>query len=99
MSEIDKSREEHELFEREARDTATDDDRERLRRPSGETDTLVVPDDAEGMTTLLHVTGGHTIDPYGVARGYEDVSTKLEQASGHYGSVGLGKDHIRRLVR
>jgi 2,4'-dihydroxyacetophenone dioxygenase len=68
--------------------------------PAGETDTLVVPDDAEVMTMLFHVTGGYTcIDPCGVALGYEDVFTKREQASRHYGSVGLGKDHIRRLVR
>jgi 2,4'-dihydroxyacetophenone dioxygenase len=52
------------------------------------------------MTMLFHVTGGYTyIDPYGVALGYEDVFTNFGQASRHYGSVGLGKDHIRRLVR
>jgi 2,4'-dihydroxyacetophenone dioxygenase len=61
--------------------------------PAGETHTLVVPDDAERMTTLFHVIGGYTyIDPYGVALGYEDVFTKLEAAS-------LVKDHVRRLVR
>lgn len=68
--------------------------------PAGETHTLVVPDDAEGMTTLFHVTGGYTyIDPYGVALGYEDVFTKLEHASRHYESVGFGKDHVRKLMR
>jgi 2,4'-dihydroxyacetophenone dioxygenase len=68
--------------------------------PAGETHTLVVPDDVQEMATLFHVTGGYTyIDPYGVALGYEDVFTKLEQASRHYESVGLGKDHVRRLVR
>jgi 2,4'-dihydroxyacetophenone dioxygenase len=67
---------------------------------AGETDTLVVPDDPEGMTMLFQVTDGYTyIDPYGVALGYEDVFTDFGQASRHYGSVGLGKDHIRRLVR
>ena len=68
--------------------------------PPGETHTLVVPDDAAGMTTLFHVTGGYTyIDPYGVALGYEDVFTKLEAASRHYELVGFGKDYVRRLVR
>ena len=68
--------------------------------PAGETHTLVVPDDVKEMATLFHVTGGYTyIDPYGVALGYEDVFTKLELASRHYELVGLGKDHVRRLVR
>jgi quercetin dioxygenase-like cupin family protein len=68
--------------------------------PAGETHTLVAPDDAEGMTTLFHVTGGYTyIDPYGVALGYEDVFTKLEHSSRHYESPGFGKDHVRTLVR
>jgi 2,4'-dihydroxyacetophenone dioxygenase len=49
--------------------------------------------------TTLHVTGGYTyIDPYGRAR-IEDVFTKLEATSRHYEAVGLGKDHVRRLVR
>jgi quercetin dioxygenase-like cupin family protein len=68
--------------------------------PAGETHTLVVPEDGEGMTTLFHVTGGYTyIDPYGVALGYEDVFTKLEAASRHYESVGFEKDYVGRLVR
>jgi 2,4'-dihydroxyacetophenone dioxygenase len=68
--------------------------------PAGETHTLVVPDDIQEMATLFHVTGGYTyIDPYGTALGYEDVFTKLEQASRHYESVGFGKDYVRRLVR
>lgn len=68
--------------------------------PAGESHTLVVPDDVQEMATLFHVTGGYTyIDPYGVALGYEDVFTKLEAASRHYESIGLGKDHVRRLVR
>jgi 2,4'-dihydroxyacetophenone dioxygenase len=68
--------------------------------PPGETHTLVVPDDVEEMVTLFHVTSGYTyVDPYGVALGYEDAFTKLEQASRHYEAVGLGKDYISRLVR
>ncbi len=68
--------------------------------PAGETHTLVVPDDVSEMITLFHVTAGYTyIDPYGVALGYEDVFTKLEAASSHYDLIGLGKDHVRKLVR
>jgi 2,4'-dihydroxyacetophenone dioxygenase len=68
--------------------------------PAGETHTLVVPDDVQEMATLFHVTGGYTyIDPYGVALGYEDVFTKLEHATRHYESVGLGKEYATRLVR
>jgi quercetin dioxygenase-like cupin family protein len=68
--------------------------------PPGETHTLVVPDDVREMATLFHVTGGYTyVDPYGVALGYEDVFTKLEHAIRHYEAVGLGKDHVRRIVR
>jgi hypothetical protein len=39
------------------------------------------------------------VDPYGVATGYEDVFTKLEQATQHYEAVGLGKDYVKRLLR
>jgi quercetin dioxygenase-like cupin family protein len=68
--------------------------------PPGETHTLVVPDDVQEMATLFHVTGGYTyVDPQGVALGYEDVFTKLANATRHYESVGLGQDHLRRLVR
>ncbi len=68
--------------------------------PPGETHTLVVPDGVDEMVTLFHVTGGYTyVDPYGVALGYEDAFTKLEQASRHYESVGLGRDYAMRLVR
>jgi quercetin dioxygenase-like cupin family protein len=68
--------------------------------PAGETHTLVVPEEVPEMVTLFHVSAGYTyIDPYGVALGYEDVFTKLEAASRHYESVGLGKDHVRKLTR
>jgi hypothetical protein len=68
--------------------------------PPGETHTLVVPDDVQEMATLFHVTGGYIyVDPFGVALGYEDVFTKLEHAAHHYDAVGLGKDHVRRIVR
>jgi hypothetical protein len=36
---------------------------------------------------------------YGAALGYEDVFTKLENASRHYDSPGLGPDYVRRFVR
>jgi 2,4'-dihydroxyacetophenone dioxygenase len=68
--------------------------------PPGETHTLVVPDGVEEMATLFHVTGGYTyVDPYGVALGYEDVFTKLANASRHYEAIGLGPDYVKRLVR
>ncbi len=71
-----------------------------LRGRSGETHTLVVPDDVKEMATLFHVTGGYTyVDPYGEALGYEDVFTKLEHATKHYEAVGLGKEHVKRIVR
>lgn len=51
------------------------------------------------MATLLHVSGRYTyVDPYGEARGYEDVFTKIEHASRHYEAVGLGKEHVRRII-
>jgi 2,4'-dihydroxyacetophenone dioxygenase len=68
--------------------------------PAGETHTLVVPDDVQEMATLFYVTGSYTyVDPYGAALGYEDVFTKLENASRHYESLGLGPDYVRRFVR
>jgi len=68
--------------------------------PPGETRTLVVPVDVKEMATLFHVTGGYTyVDPFGEALGYEDVFTKLEQATRHYEAIGLGKHHVQRIVR
>jgi quercetin dioxygenase-like cupin family protein len=68
--------------------------------PPGETHTLVVPEEAQEMATLFHVTGGYTyVDPYGKALGYEDVFTKLEKASQHYERIGLGSDYVSRFVR
>jgi 2,4'-dihydroxyacetophenone dioxygenase len=68
--------------------------------PPGETHTLVVPDDVEEMITLFHVTGGYSyVDPYGVALGYEDVFTKLENAKAHYERLGLGADYVTRFIR
>jgi 2,4'-dihydroxyacetophenone dioxygenase len=59
-----------------------------------------VPDDVTEMATLFHVTGGYTyVDPYGKALGYEDVFTKLENASRHYDAVGLGADFLKKIVR
>ena len=68
--------------------------------PPGETHTLVVPDDVDEMATLFHVTGNYTyVDPYGLALGYEDVFTKLENARRHYESIGLGQDYVKKFVR
>jgi 2,4'-dihydroxyacetophenone dioxygenase len=68
--------------------------------PPGETHTLVVPDDVKEMATLFHVTGAYIyVDPFGVALGYEDVFTKLENAVRHYEAIGLGKDHVMSIVR
>jgi 2,4'-dihydroxyacetophenone dioxygenase len=68
--------------------------------PPGETHTLVVPDDADGMITLFHVTGGYSyVDPQGEALGYEDVFTKLEAARRHFEAVGLGADYVDQFVR
>ena len=58
------------------------------------------PENVEEMVTLFHVTGGYTyVDPMGEALGYEDVFTKLENARRHFDAIGLGADHVKRLVR
>jgi len=68
--------------------------------PPGETHTLVVPDDVTEMATLFHVTGGYTyVDPYGIALGYEDVFTKLDNARKHYEDIGLGAEYANKFVR
>ena len=57
-------------------------------------------DGVDEMVTLFHVTGGYTyVDPMGEALGYEDVFTKLENARRHFDAIGLGGDHVKRLVR
>ncbi|MBU6438468.1 MAG: 2,4'-dihydroxyacetophenone dioxygenase family protein [Betaproteobacteria bacterium] len=68
--------------------------------PAGETHTLVIPEGVSEMITLFHVTGGYTyVDPQGVALGYEDVFTKLDNARRHYASLGLPPEHVQRFVR
>ena len=68
--------------------------------PPGETHTLVVPEDVSEMVTLFHVTGGYVyVDPDGVALGYEDVFTKLENARRHYAAIGLGADFAASITR
>lgn len=68
--------------------------------PAGETHTLVVPDDVEEMVTLFHVSGGYTyVDPHGNALGYEDVFTKLANASAHFKKLGRGEEFVNRFVR
>jgi hypothetical protein len=68
--------------------------------PPGETHTLVVPEGVTEMATLFHVTGGYTyVDPQGVALGYEDVFTKLENVRRHYAGIGLGADYADKFVR
>jgi hypothetical protein len=42
---------------------------------------------------------GAEFDPYGEALGYEDVFTKLEHATRHFEAIGLGKEHVKRIVR
>jgi 2,4'-dihydroxyacetophenone dioxygenase len=68
--------------------------------PPGETHTLVVPDDVTEMVTLFHITGGYTyVDPDGLALGYEDVFTKLENVRRHHDTLGLAAEYTQRIVR
>jgi 2,4'-dihydroxyacetophenone dioxygenase len=68
--------------------------------PPGETHTLVIPEEAGGMITLFHVTGGYTyVDPDGQALGYEDVFSKLEAAARHFKAIGKDEGFVRRFVR
>ena len=68
--------------------------------PPGETHTLVVPEDVSEMVTLFHVTGGYVyVDPDGVALGYEDVFTKLDNTRRHYDTNGLGADFAATITR
>ncbi|WP_026989563.1 2,4'-dihydroxyacetophenone dioxygenase family protein [Fodinicurvata sediminis] len=68
--------------------------------PPGETHTLVVPEGVDEMVTLFHVTGGYTyVDPKGNALDYEDVFTKLDNATRHYEAIGLGRAYADSLIR
>ena len=68
--------------------------------PPGETHTLVIPEDVPEMITLFHVTGGYVyVDPQGLALGYEDVFTKLENARKHFEAIGKGADFVSRYIR
>lgn len=68
--------------------------------PPGETHTLVVPEHAEEIVTLFHVTGGYTyVDPQGEAMGYEDVFTKLDSVREHYRRIGRSPTDVEELMR
>lgn len=68
--------------------------------PSGETHTLVVPDDVDEMITYFQVNGVMLyVDPYGKTLGYEDVFTKIDMCRGHYTEVGLGDRYVNQFIR
>lgn len=67
--------------------------------PPGETHTLCVSDDGGEMITLFHVTAGYTyLDPDGAITGFEDVFTKIDAVRRFHAKLGLGPEHLDRLV-
>ncbi len=68
--------------------------------PPGETHTLVVRPEAGHMTVLFHNFGPLiNVDAQGNTVGFVDVFTRIEACRRHYTQVGLGEDHVRRLIR
>lgn len=69
-----------------------------LFEPPGDIHTLVA-DPGESLT-LFWISGTLIeLDEAGAPVGHADVFTRIDQASRHYQSVGLGADHVRRYVR
>eukprot|EP01037_Dinobryon_pediforme_P018077 gene18077-18316_t len=67
--------------------------------PPGETHTLVIPPESDGMVTLFFVAGGYVyVDPDGRALGYEDVFTKMAAARDHYASNGIGAAYVDQIT-
>lgn len=68
--------------------------------PPGETHTLVVRPEAGHMTVLFHNYGPLIhVDRQGNTLGFVDVFTRIEACRSHYQKVGLGEDHVSRLIR
>ena len=68
--------------------------------PPGETQTLVVPDDVDGMITYFQVNGVmYYVGPDSEHLGYEDVFTKIEVCGAHFENVGLGADFAQQFIR
>ena len=68
--------------------------------PPGETHTLVVPEGCDEMVTLFQVNGALVyVDQQGVAMGYDDVFTRLQNTREHYESVGVDAGYLDSLIR
>jgi 2,4'-dihydroxyacetophenone dioxygenase len=66
--------------------------------PPGDVHTLMA-DPGESLT-LFWITGTLIeLDETGGTIGYADVFTRIEQASRHFESVGLGADYVRKYIR
>jgi 2,4'-dihydroxyacetophenone dioxygenase len=66
--------------------------------PPGDIHTLI-GDGAESLT-MFWITGTLIeMDETGNVLGYADVFTRIEQASRHYESVGLGADYVKKFIR
>ncbi len=66
--------------------------------PPGDIHTLMA-DPGESLT-LFWITGTLIeIDDAGNPVAYSDVFTRIEQASRHFASIGLGADYVRRFIR
>ncbi len=69
-----------------------------LFEPPGDIHTLMAEGDES--LTLFWITGTLIeLDEEGNTTGYADVFTRIEQASRHFESVGLGADYVRRFIR
>ncbi|UCG75365.1 MAG: 2,4'-dihydroxyacetophenone dioxygenase family protein [Gemmatimonadota bacterium] len=69
--------------------------------PSGESHTLVVPEDADEPAIILFIVSGGLVftDDEGNFAAYEDGFTLLELAREHYGSKGLDLGRLDALIR
>lgn len=66
--------------------------------PPGDVHTLMA-DGGESLT-LFWITGSLVeLDAQGGTVGYADVFSRIDQASRHYESVGLGADYVRKYIR
>ena len=66
--------------------------------PPGDTHTLFA-EPGESLTLFWITSCLIEVDETGNPTGFADVFTRIEQASKHYESVGLGADYVNRFVR
>jgi hypothetical protein len=68
--------------------------------PSGETQTLKVPEGAVEMCVMFRVTGAYVyVDPHRGVKRVENLLNRIKLTREHYDDLGPGADSVDHLIR